>query len=85
MVWRGVDGMLVGMPNVSTLFQLPSLLVAGGKTRKTAGPRSEGESYWLLSEAAGWFGNPTVRARTFTEVRGIERTWSGGVSHQIGI
>lgn len=41
---------------------------SGGKTRKTAGPRSEGESYWLLAEAAGWFDSRDVRERTFTEV-----------------
>lgn len=40
----------------------------GGKTRKTAGPRSEGESYWLLAEAAGWYDAREVRERTFTEV-----------------
>ncbi|KAL4451325.1 hypothetical protein ABPG77_009397 [Micractinium sp. CCAP 211/92] len=43
------------------------LLFSGGKTRKDAGPRAEGEGYWLVAEAAKWYGNPQVRDRAFTE------------------
>jgi hypothetical protein len=44
------------------------LLFSGGQTRKAAGPRSEGLSYWLVAEAADWFGHPDVRPRAYTEV-----------------
>ena len=43
------------------------LLFSGGQTRKEAGPRSEGLSYWVVAEAAGWFNMSGVRNRTFTE------------------
>ncbi|PNG99958.1 hypothetical protein TSOC_014252 [Tetrabaena socialis] len=43
------------------------LLFSGGQTRRAAGPRSEGLSYWVVAEAAEWFGHPEVRNRTFTE------------------
>lgn len=44
------------------------LLFSGGQTRRAAGPRSEGLSYWVVAEAAGWFGKRAeVRNRTFTE------------------
>jgi len=29
------------------------LLFSGGQTRRAAGPRSEGLSYWVVAEAAG--------------------------------
>lgn len=45
------------------------LLFSGGQTRKAAGPRSEGLSYWLVAEAAQWFGRTEVRGRAYTEVR----------------
>lgn len=44
------------------------LLFSGGQTRKAAGPRSEGLSYWLVAEAAGWWGHKGVRGRAYTEV-----------------
>ena len=44
------------------------LLFSGGKTRRAAGPRAEGESYWLVAEAQTWFGHPDVRERAYTEV-----------------
>ena len=44
------------------------LLFSGGQTRKAAGPRSEAEGYWLVAEAAKWWGSVTVRERAFTEV-----------------
>ena len=43
------------------------LLFSGGQTRRAAGPRSEGLSYWVVAEAAGWFEHAEVRNRTFTE------------------
>jgi hypothetical protein len=46
------------------------LLFSGGQTRKAAGPRSEGLSYWQVAEAAGWFNATDVRGRAYTEVRG---------------
>lgn len=45
------------------------LLFSGGKTRRDAGPRAEGEGYWLVAEAAKWYGNEEVRDRAFTEDR----------------
>ncbi|KAL4857565.1 U2 small nuclear ribonucleoprotein B'' [Chlorella vulgaris] len=39
------------------------LLFSGGKTRKDAGPRAEGEGYWLVAEAAKWYGTEGDRAR----------------------
>eukprot|EP00887_Chlorella_sp_A99_P007325 scaffold2.g7325.t1 len=43
------------------------LLFSGGKTRARAGPRAEGEGYWLIAEAARWYGHPEVRTHAFTE------------------
>ncbi|KAL0045358.1 hypothetical protein WJX82_004782 [Trebouxia sp. C0006] len=43
------------------------LLFSGGQTRKAAGPRSEAEGYWLVAEAAAWWGSHQVRERAFTE------------------
>ncbi|DBA67947.1 TPA: hypothetical protein ACH3X2_013986 [Trebouxia sp. C0005] len=43
------------------------LLFSGGQTRKAAGPRSEAEGYWLVAEAAAWWGSQQVRERAFTE------------------
>jgi hypothetical protein len=34
---------------------------------RDAGPRAEGEGYWLVAEAAGWYGAEGVRDRAFTE------------------
>jgi hypothetical protein len=45
------------------------LLFSGGQTRQAAGPRSEGLSYWVVAEAADWFGHKEVRSRAYTEVR----------------
>ena len=36
---------------------------------RDAGPRAEGEGYWLVAEAAKWYGNAEVRERAFTEAR----------------
>ena len=44
------------------------LLFSGGQTRKAAGPRSEAEGYWLLTQAANWWGATDVRERAYTEV-----------------
>lgn len=35
--------------------------------RREAGPRAEGEGYWMVAEAAQWYGHEGVRDRTFTE------------------
>ena len=43
------------------------LLFAGGQTDAAAGPRSEGQGYWLAAEHHGWFGYPEVRQRATTE------------------
>jgi hypothetical protein len=43
------------------------LVFAGGQTDAAAGPRSEGQGYWLAAEYFGWFGHPEVRARATTE------------------
>ena len=37
------------------------LLFSGGRTRRGAGPRPEGEGYWLVAEAGGWYGHREVR------------------------
>jgi hypothetical protein len=42
------------------------LLFAGGQTDGLAGPRSEGQGYWLVAEYLDWFGY-TVRERATTE------------------
>lgn len=38
------------------------LLFSGGQTRSAAGPRSEGLSYWMVAEAAGWFAEDAAAA-----------------------
>ncbi|XP_068648543.1 uncharacterized protein C57A10.07 [Aristolochia californica] len=44
------------------------LLFSGGETRKDAGPRSEAQSYWTVSESKNWFGKQeAVRSRALTE------------------
>ena len=43
------------------------LLFSGGETRRDAGPRSEGASYWQVADAGGWYGSPEVRQRAATE------------------
>lgn len=43
------------------------LLFAGGQTDAAAGPRSEGQGYWLAAEQHNWFGHPEVRDRATTE------------------
>ncbi len=45
-----------------------SLLVfAGGQSDPLAGPRSEGQGYWLIADNAGWYGHSEVRERATTE------------------
>ena len=43
------------------------LLFSGGETRRDAGPISEGQTYWKVADAEGWFGHAGVRERAFTE------------------
>lgn len=43
------------------------LLFSGGQTRRAAGPRTEGQSYWHEAEKATWFDHPEVMARALTE------------------
>jgi hypothetical protein len=43
------------------------LLFAGGQTDSQAGPRSEGQGYWLLAEHFDWFGHSHVKPRASTE------------------
>src|SRR5271170_5235869 len=43
------------------------LLFAGGQTDALAGPRSEGQGYWLVAEHGDWFGYASVRDRATTE------------------
>jgi hypothetical protein len=61
-----IDHIELGVKKAS-LDPLAMLLFSGGQTRKEAGPRSEGLSYWVVAEAASWFGEVQVRNRTFTE------------------
>ena len=45
-----------------------SLLVfSGGQTRLEAGPKSEGQSYWLLAEQFGWWQKADVQNRATVE------------------
>jgi hypothetical protein len=32
------------------------LMFSGGETRQEAGPKSEGQSYWIVADAADWYG-----------------------------
>lgn len=43
------------------------LIFAGGQTDAAAGPRSEGQGYWMVADHFGWFGHPEVRERSTTE------------------
>ena len=45
------------------------LLFSGGQTRKNAGPRSEGGTYWMVANANGWYGHGThgVQQRALSE------------------
>jgi len=43
------------------------LLFAGGQTDSQAGPRSEGQGYWLVADHYNWFGHPQVISRAGTE------------------
>lgn len=43
------------------------LLFSGGATRASAGPLSEAVSYWAVANAQGWFNEPGVRDRAYTE------------------
>lgn len=43
------------------------LIFAGGQTDPVAGPRSEGQGYWLVAEHYDWFGYTDVRHRATTE------------------
>ena len=43
------------------------LIFTGGQTRDTAGPISEAQSYWFLSNQCGWLGHDDVKGRAFTE------------------
>lgn len=43
------------------------LLFSGGQTRGSAGPRSEGMTYWLVADAEDWYGKETVRNRALAE------------------
>jgi hypothetical protein len=43
------------------------LIYAGGQTDAAAGPRSEGQGYWLVAEHHAWFGHKDVRERATTE------------------
>jgi hypothetical protein len=43
------------------------LVFSGGQSRREAGPRSEGLSYYHVAEYLGWFGKPEVAGRAVTE------------------
>jgi len=54
---------------VEIAAQTPSslLIFAGGQSDAAAGPRSEGQGYWLAADHHGWFGKPEVRSCATTE------------------
>jgi len=58
-VKRGVE-VAAGQPDSLLIF-------AGGQTDAAAGPRSEGQGYWLAADYCSWFGHPKVRGRAATE------------------
>jgi len=43
------------------------LIFAGGQTDAAAGPRSEGQGYWLAADRFDWFGHHEVRGTATTE------------------
>jgi hypothetical protein len=43
------------------------LVFSGGQTRREAGPRSEGQSYWDLAQHFAWWSHGAVRARATVE------------------
>lgn len=43
------------------------LIFSGGQTDASAGPRSEGQGYWLIAGHFGWFGHSGVRDRATSE------------------
>jgi hypothetical protein len=43
------------------------LIFAGGQTDAAAGPRSEGQGYWLAADHFDWFRHSQVRSRATTE------------------
>ena len=43
------------------------LVFGGGQTDAAAGPRSEGQGYWLAADHFEWFGHTEVRQRATTE------------------
>uniref|UniRef100_A0A7S2SSK2 DUF218 domain-containing protein n=1 Tax=Rhizochromulina marina TaxID=1034831 RepID=A0A7S2SSK2_9STRA len=43
------------------------LVFSGGQSRTSAGPRSEGLSYWLVAQQSQWFHRPEVASRTVLE------------------
>jgi hypothetical protein len=43
------------------------LIFSGGQTDAAAGPRSEGQGYWLAADYFDWFGHQEVRGRATTE------------------
>lgn len=42
---------------------------AGGETRKSAGPRTEGQTYWEIADHHSWFGHPNVREHAYAEIQ----------------
>lgn len=43
------------------------LIFSGGASRKSAGPRTEGSSYWLYADAHKWFSDSAEKAREVKE------------------
>ena len=54
---------------VSLAAEDPSALLvfSGGQTRPEAGPRSEGQSYWLIANHFDWWWDTNVKLRATTE------------------
>jgi hypothetical protein len=61
-----VDHVRVGVELAAGLSE-SVLVFAGGQTDPAAGPRSEGQGYWLVAEHYDWFGQTAVRDRATTE------------------
>ena len=53
---------------VNRSYEDKSLLIfSGGQSRRDAGPRSEGVSYWIVADDYNWFGKGDVKDRAAIE------------------
>lgn len=70
-----IDHIRVGV-RLAAADPLSLLLFSGGETRKTAGPRSEGQSYWFVAEGSKWFGECLALRFCFFSSRESACNWT---------